>query len=79
MLGWSDFPNATGRTPNTSGCRLTAKALVGILVGINVSPRMLSRGSWLVAGWEMSIVRSFEHYDGSCLMRTQVLSGGYEN
>ena len=74
-MGWSDFSNTTGRTPNTSGCRLTAKALVGILVGINVVASIPSRCLLLTIGWEMPIVRSVEYYDGSCLIQTEVLSG----
>ena len=33
MLGWSDFPNATGRTPIATGFRLMAKVLEGINLG----------------------------------------------
>ena len=74
MLGWSDFPNATRRTPLATGCRLMAK----VLEGINVEASIPSRCLLLTIGWEMPIVRSVEYYDGSCLIRKQVLSGGYE-
>ena len=74
MLGWSDFPNATGRTPNTSGCRLTAKVLEGINVGASIPSRCLL----LTIGWEMPFVRVDADSDGSCLIQTEVLSGGDE-
>ena len=64
MLGWSDFPNATRRTPIATGCRLMAKVLEGINVGASIpSPCLL-----LTIGWKWRIVRSVEYSNGSWLM-----------
>ena len=74
MLGWSDSPNATGRTLIATGCRLTGKVLEGINVGASIPSRCLL----LTIGWEMPFVRVDADSDGSCLIQTEILSGGDE-